>query len=177
MILGALIVGDSIKYSLKMITYQKLGKTQYVATVGNRFFGNELIKKLKNILKTPVSACIITSGKAVIPGSQNQIPEVQIIGIDKSFHDFRKKKIKSILTNNEVFINKKTAQKLNAKKNDILLLRIFLSSSLPADSPFSDENTVILKVKVKKILDIDELSDFSIKMDHIIPENIFIDIH
>ena len=54
-LVGALIIGDSVRYSLRQITVQRLGKTSQVITAGERLFGTQLAEKMAAKTKAQVA--------------------------------------------------------------------------------------------------------------------------
>ena len=67
-LVGALIIGDSVRYSLQQITVQRLGKTSQVITAGERLFGRQLATELSEKTGTETAALLRTNGFGVIDG-------------------------------------------------------------------------------------------------------------
>ena len=63
-LVGALIVGDSVRYSLQQIVFDRLGKTEFALTSGDRFFRTQIADELSKTLRTPVAPLLQTKGIA-----------------------------------------------------------------------------------------------------------------
>ena len=84
-LVGALIVGDSIRYSLRRIVFDRLGKTEFALVSGDRFFRTTLADKLSRKLKTPVAPLLLTKGVAIVGGGERRVTNIQVVGFDRKF--------------------------------------------------------------------------------------------
>ena len=64
-ITGALIVGDSVRYSLERTVNYRLGGITHTVTAGDRFFTSELVKKFALDEEYTVSAGLVLEGMAL----------------------------------------------------------------------------------------------------------------
>ncbi len=172
---GALIVGDSIKFSLKQIVDTRLGNTRFALQTGERFVRNALADEISDDLGIKASALLQTKGIAINSELGLRNNKTDIYGIDKSFWELSNINIQG-LNNNEVYISKNLAQRLNLKVNDEILLRIEKSSVIPLNTPFNKEETPSssFRVVVKNIIDDSQLGRFGLKNIQTAPFNIFI---
>ena len=87
---GALLVGDSVRGSLRNLTLNRLGRIDY-ALVSERFFREELATDLSQKLEGEAQfqretvPAILLNGAAVNPKSKARASRVQIQGIDERF--------------------------------------------------------------------------------------------
>ena len=87
---GALLVGDSVRGSLRNLTLDRLGRIDY-ALVSERFFREELVTDLSGKLEGEAQfhretvPAILLNGAAVNPKSKARASRVQIQGIDERF--------------------------------------------------------------------------------------------
>ena len=81
-ITGALMVGDSVKYSLNRIVEQRLGDVSHVLKSGDRYFTNGLTERVGEQLKVPVSSLLLQEGSAIADGGQLRINHIQVLGVD-----------------------------------------------------------------------------------------------
>ena len=87
---GALLVGDSVRGSLRDLTLDRLGRIDY-ALVSERFFREELATDLSHKLEGEAQfhretvPAILLNGAAVNPKSKARASRVQIQGIDERF--------------------------------------------------------------------------------------------
>ena len=89
---GALLVGDSVRGSLRDLTLDRLGRIDY-ALVSERFFREELATDLSHRLETEAQfhretvPAILLNGTAVNASTKARAARVQIQGIDVRFED------------------------------------------------------------------------------------------
>ena len=87
---GALLVGDSVRGSLRDLTLDRLGQIDY-ALISERFFREELATDLSRKLENEAQfhwetvPAILLSGAAVNPKTKARASRVQIQGIDERF--------------------------------------------------------------------------------------------
>ena len=90
---GALLVGDSVRGSLRDLTLDRLGRIDY-ALVSERFFREELATDLSRKLEGEAQfhretvPAILLNGTAVNAKSKARASRVQIQGIDERFTEF-----------------------------------------------------------------------------------------
>ena len=64
-LVGALVVGDSVRYSLREIALARLGKTDLALVSGDRFFRDDLARDLELRLSARVIPALLLNGVAV----------------------------------------------------------------------------------------------------------------
>jgi hypothetical protein len=177
-LVGALIIGDSVRYSLQQITVQRLGKTSQVITAGERLFGQQLAEKLAAKTQTQVAPVLRANGFGVINGGELRINQLAVWGIDKAFGEFSDQPELFDLKGNQVAINENLASLSGLKVGDQLLLRLNKLNTFPANTPFVSEKeaTVSFQVSVARILKTDELGNFNLKNIQSAPRNVFLNL-
>lgn len=177
-LVGALIIGDSVRYSLQQITVQRLGKTSQVITAGERLFGQQLAEKMAAKTHAKVAPVLRANGFGVINGGELRINQLAVWGIDKAFGEFSEMLELFDLQGNEVAINENLASLSGLKVGDQLLLRLNKLNTFPANTPFVSEKeaTVSFQVSVAKILTTDELGNFNLKNIQSAPRNVFLNL-
>eukprot|EP01029_Cantina_marsupialis_P000650 TRINITY_DN1045_c1_g2_i1.p1 TRINITY_DN1045_c1_g2~~TRINITY_DN1045_c1_g2_i1.p1 ORF type:complete len:1090 (-),score=83.66 TRINITY_DN1045_c1_g2_i1:10501-13770(-) len=172
---GALIVGDSVKYSLHDLAALRLGRVQYAMPTGDRYVRAELATEMMNDLYVDFAALLQVEGLAIQPESQSRINHVQVYGIDKNISWLSLRDLPAIV-NEEALVSDNLAARMKLKAGDELLVRVEKGSLVPANAPFvSDEDqTLALRVKVKAILEDEQLNRFSLKSNQVAPFNIFL---
>ncbi|MDA3823466.1 MAG: ABC transporter permease, partial [Bacteroidales bacterium] len=174
---GALIVGDSVQYSLNRIVEQRLGSITMIMKSGDRFFTEELSNDIRSGLSKPVSGLLAVDGMAVADGGQLRINKVNVFGTDRYFDEFAgQKEYYSNLSNDTVIISSNLAERLNLVVGDEFLLRMTKASLVPLNAPFvSDEDNIVsLRVTISAIAGLDELGAFNVQNSQTAPFNIFI---
>ncbi len=174
-ITGALVVGDSIKYSLRKITEARLGQIQYVLQTNDGFVRSKLADELASELSVKAASVMLQKGVTINPDKDLRINHSQVIGIDPGFWSMNGLQMPD-LNHDEAIINIQAAEKLGLKVNDDIVIRVEKISVIPVNSPFSVEEvpSVSFRLKVKYIADDDHLGRFSLKSNQVAPYNIFI---
>ncbi len=174
---GALIVGDSVRFSLQQFTDIRLGKTRYAMQSNDRFFRQELAAEISAHAKLTCVAVLQVGGIAINSDKNLRINQVQIIGVDEQFGQFRDQPL-PVPTEDEAIISRNTAIKLDLKPGDELLLRIQKPGKAPSNAPFVEEKTpsVSIRVRVAAVAGDDQLGRFSLKNNQTAPYNIFLQL-
>ena len=177
-LVGALIIGDSVKYSLQQITVQRLGKTSQVITAGERLFGQKLAIELAEKTGTETAALLRANGFGVIDGGDLRINQLAVWGVNATIGNFASYPELFQLQNNEVAINENLASLSGLKVGDEFLLRVDKLNTFPANTPFVSEKeaTISFRVKVARILKPDELGNFNLKNIQSAPRNAFLNL-
>jgi ABC-type antimicrobial peptide transport system permease subunit len=177
-LVGALIIGDSVKYSLQQITVQRLRKTSQVITAGERLFRTQLATELAEKTGTETAALLRANGFGVIDGGELRINQLAVWGVDATIGNFASYPELFQLQNNEVAINENLASLSGLKVGDEFLLRVDKLNTFPANTPFVSEKeaTISFRVKIARILKPDELGNFNLQNIQSAPRNVFLNL-
>jgi len=178
-LVGALIIGDSIRYSLRQIVFDRLGETEFALSSGDRFFRTALAEKLSEKLRVTAAPLLQTKGIAIVGGGERRVNNVQVIGVDNRFG-----KIGNIsgfyedISSDEAIINSQIAQRLQLKTGDEFLLRMENLDYIPKDVPLAldSETSIAKRFTVKSVVTKKEFGSFNLKADQIIPNTVFISL-
>ncbi len=178
-LVGALIIGDSVKYSLQQITVQRLGNTSQVITAGERLFRTQLARELTEKTGAGTAALLRVNGFGVIDGGELRVNQLAVWGVDATMGNFTNYPESFQLQNNEVAINQNLASLSGLKEGDEFLLRVDKLNTFPANTPFvsEEESTVSFLVKVSQILKPDELGNFNLLNIQSAPRNVFVNMN
>jgi len=173
-LVGALAVGDSVRYSLHELALARLQGIHLALHAPDRFFRTQLADDLKADLDAPVAPVILLRGTAA--GDEARVGGVQVIGIDERFWQFAKSGAAPAGGEPSIAINQRLATKLNLKPGADLLLRVENPSLLSRDAPLSktDEATVAIRLPVSRIVGDGELGRFSLQASQVPPYNVFL---
>lgn len=177
-ITGALMIGDSVRSSLKAIAEERIGQTEWALHGGDRYFRIALTGELSEKLQTIVVPLVMMEGTAGSQGGQNRIPNVQVVVVDDAFWKFAPKSPSISMEAGSAFINHRLANRLNLKAGDTFVLRLRSPSALPTDFPFAanEGNVKALRLDVGRILTPDGFGHFSLKTHHIPQPTVFISL-
>src|SRR4051812_41937356 len=117
---GALLVGESVRASLRDIAVGRLGKTE-VVVASTGFFRDALAEKVHSDLGTGSSAVplIAANGFVTHESSGRRAGGVVVYGVDDRFWAFH-----GVATRAGVFISPALASELGASTRDTLLVRL-----------------------------------------------------
>ncbi len=176
-LLGAFVIGDSVTYSLKQITLQRLGNTDWVITGGERLFRAELANQMASD-EMEVTPHLFVNGMAVLDGGKARANQLQVWGVKPDFDRFAGTNGLYALVNNEAVINEQLAEVLGVEVGEEMLLRVNKLSTFPANTPFvsADESTISFRVKVKAIASLSETGNFNLQKIQSAPKNIFVSL-
>jgi len=182
-LIGALLVGDSVRESLKRMALLRLGQTQAVLLSNDRLFRAELADRLGDELRRPTAPVLIFLGTASANGGEARANQVQILGVDDRFQEFSTATIeidKSIynLDEDSVHLNEQLAAQLGVSRGDEVLFRLPKPSLLSREAPMAPEedSSVAIRLKVADVLGDDEMGRFSLQASQIPPMSAFINL-
>jgi len=187
-LVGALLVGDSVRYTLARQVEARLGRVQRALPAGDRFFRADLADRLANELQAPVAAVLQAEGLAVAPETDRRANRVQIIGVDEGFWtlgptggtDAADPTTSPFLptpwTGPTAVLNRQLAQRLNARPGDQVVIRIAKPGVVPRDVPVTgdDEAAVVLRAAVQQIIGEDRFGRFSLQANQLAALNVFV---
>ncbi len=174
---GAMIVGDSIRYSLGYMVETRLGKAQFAIVGGSRFMDAHLASQLARALHVPVSPVLMLKGIAINPDSGSRINKAGVIGIDSSFAEIPRSPV-PVPADDEAVISLSIADRLSLRVGDELLLRVESVSLIPVNAPFAQEPapTVAMRLKIIAIATDDQLGRLNLGNDQSYVYNVFVSL-
>jgi ABC-type antimicrobial peptide transport system permease subunit len=166
---GALLVGDSVRTSLRELALSRLGKTD-VMIAGTSFFRAQLASDLQTQPQFAANfnaACplIALPGVATHGDSQRRAGGVQIYGVDERFWQFHGQANTMSDDSDDVFISEALARELAGKAEDAVIVRIEKPAAIPVESLHGrkDEGGITLRSTVRQILPASALGEFSLQ--------------
>lgn len=134
-ITGALVVGDSMRGSLRGLTIQRLGRIESVVAPGQFFPVGPVRSQLES--SVPI---ILFPGATVETDQrspQRRIGGVQVVAADEEFWDLDVSgtRPEQMPGENSVVLNAAAAAELNVQVGDLVTLRLPVEGAVPADSP------------------------------------------
>ena len=164
---GALLVGDSVRGSLRDLVVERLGRTDQVV-LSAEFFREQLADDLKstesfNISFADAAPLIALPGFASDPASGRRVGQVRIYGVDERFWQFHSRRPRE-LEPGEALISRALASELNAAPGSVALVRLQLPSEIPLESlqGRKESTGTTLRVTVSDVAPAPDLGDFSL---------------
>lgn len=184
-LVGALVVGDSVRYSLEFLTQARLGKTEFALASGDRFFRAQLANDLSNrvavssLVPALVAPVLQIQGIGIAPDGNVRANQVQVLGVDARFGSLSPDPAPfTPPAPEEAVVNQKLADYLKLQVGDEFLVRVEKPSLLPYDAPWANDknSSVGLRVKVTAIASEDQLGPFSLRVNQVAPYNVFLSL-
>ncbi len=188
-LVGALVVGDSVRESLREMALARLGRTQAALAAGDRFFRAQLAA---DMLSGPVAndasaparglnfaAALQLAGTAVTDDASARANHVQILGVDENFWRLANQPpALGDLAPDEVVLNETLAGQLKARVGESILLRIEKPSLLSRDAPISPQEdfSVASRFKVRAVVTDEQFGRFGLQANQTAPFNAFLNL-
>ncbi len=168
---GALLVGDSVRVSLRDLVLLRLGATTHVITNEN-FFRADLARDLQasDSFKDPFTSAapiIVLEGSLEHEKSGRLASAVQVYGVDERFWQFQGITRASDLapTNRDALLSPALAREFAAAPGDALLLRVQRPSDIPVESLHGRKDQLgrTIRLTTKATLPPEQLGEFSLR--------------
>lgn len=174
-LIGALIVGDSVRASLRAMALSRIGKADVALAGNDRFFRAQLADDLKEFGE--VSAVLQVPGIVAASDNSARANQVQVLGIDDAFWNLAQK-APQLGEQDGIILNDRLANHLKAKVGDPILLRIHKPSLLSRESPISpqEDSSVVIRLNVSAVVGADGFGHFSLQANQVPPFNAFVPI-
>ncbi|HVJ68702.1 MAG TPA: ABC transporter permease, partial [Caulifigura sp.] len=152
---GALIVGDSVKASLRGMTLDRLGGVDFAMT-GSRFVREQLADDIAASAKTAglpsrTAPAILMTG-AIKTGdgdSRRRAAGTQVIGCDDRLWDMLLHGELKAPQSDEVVLSPRAAENLKVKVGDAISLFIELPPTIPRDSLLGDREQTVTEIPLR----------------------------
>jgi putative ABC transport system permease protein len=177
-IVGALLVGDSMRGSLRELTIERLGRTESLIMPGTFFEADGIVEG-----STPL---VFFSRGAIETRQQGatgvrRAGSVQVIGCGERFWDLDVTGVRpsKLPGGNSVVLNQSAATELGVKVGDLVTVRLPVQQAVPADSPLGRRDIQTEGLPRMEVLDIIPdrgLGRFSITPSQSAPQNVYLSL-
>ena len=174
---GALIVGDSVRGSLRSLTTERLGTIQH-ALLADHFFQPDLLDRQDKV------PAVLLNGTIVAPQTQTRASKVNILGVTESFFTFWDADTAPNLNKaagqpfNAIVINEALQSELNVQVGDTLLVNIPQIADIHPEFILGErdasEAIQSLRLIVSDIVPSENVGRFSLRAHQSLPLNAFI---
>ena len=184
-LVGALLVGDSVKHSLRGMAEYRIGQVDMVLFSEDRFFRQELADELDKKLTATVAPVFILRGSISNPdadeeaGEKSRVPNVQILGVDPRFFQLSPSGQDMPLEDGQVHINETLAQTLGIGEGATLNLRLEEPALFSRDAPLSGTSDKVARIsrqKVSSVLGPEQFGNFALHGSQIPPYTLMLPI-
>ncbi len=187
-LVGALVVGDSVRGTLRDLALLRLGKTAHALASGDRLFTTTLALNLQNGLvqagvaqpnTPPLAPALQLPAVAVNADGSARAHRVQVLGVDARFWQLAP--TPTALGEpppDAVLLNRPLAEQLRVQPGDAVLLRVQKPRALSADAPLAPEEdaSVALRLRVQAVLSDAQFGRFSLQAGQVAPFNAFVSL-
>lgn len=177
---GALITGDSVRYSLNELVRIRLGETLFALAPADRYFRQMLAHEMAAASGFTVVPLLRTQGIVTAPDQKLTINRAEIIGVTGDFlRLWQQSAVESdfvIPSKYEAVISRNMAKRLHVGTGDFLVVRISKEGFAPANAPFVSEKseTSGIRLKIKAVASDRSGGSFSLANNQSAPFNIFV---
>ncbi|MEM7600610.1 MAG: FtsX-like permease family protein [Verrucomicrobiota bacterium] len=177
---GALVVGDSVKESLRQNAAARLSGIGPVVVGGERFVTASLANRISEQLRseTVVSPILLIEATASNRSGGKRVNQVQVIGVDDQFWKLSTSGVapEGFDDDRWIGINEPLAQRIGAEEGDTLIVRVELPGALSKDAPLSGESeqTTPFTAKVSSVVTQDQFGLFSLRAEQVPPSSLFV---
>jgi ABC-type antimicrobial peptide transport system permease subunit len=166
---GALLVGDSVRASLRNLVVQRLGQTD-LAIESSGFFRDQLASDIQSDPQFARAGFAAACPLVAIEGTVTHEPSkrvgsgIKVYGVDERFWSFHHL-AQQAPQGREVFLSEALARELGAAAGDSLVLRVEKPSAIPIESLHSRKEDLgsTLRLTVKQTLRAEALGEFSLQ--------------
>lgn len=166
---GALLVGDSVRGSLRDLFIQRLGRTDHVVASMN-FFRERLADELQadpQFAQAFSGACpiIVLNGLVTDEQSRRRASGVQVYGVDDRFWKFHARQEVKAPAERDVLLSPDLARELGTRAGQSILLRIEKPSAIPAGSLHGRKDDLgrTIRLTARETLAASNLGEFSLR--------------
>ena len=201
-LVGALAVGDSVRYSLRTMLKARLGAVQFALVTRDRFFRAKLADELSTELDTAAAPLLQLRGLIANSSGTKRANGIDVLGVDERFYKLanfvvrdascvpstslgtgvRKRLTQDDIRNTQydrsegVVLNVPLAAQLGAKVGDEVVLRIEKPGLMPRDVPLAPDSdlSAAFRLTVKAVAGTSEFGRFSLQANQVSPLNVFV---
>jgi len=179
---GALLVGDSVRSSLRDLFLQRLGNTDYVVAAPG-FFRQQLADDLQQNPRFATAgfnsavSLIALEGTITHERSSKVGSGIKVYGVDDKFWQFHHRQQQTPV-NREILISDNLANEVGAQSGDTVLLRIQKPSAIPIESLHSRKEDLgqTLRLTMRATLAPEALGQFSVQPQHTATRAVFVSL-
>jgi ABC-type lipoprotein release transport system permease subunit len=179
---GALLVGDSVRGSLKDLFLDRLGRASLVLSASH-FFPEDLSSRIDHqptFQKRFRSACplIVTQGVVTHQESRRRASEVRVYGVDERFWRFHDQPSSGAfeLSQRDALVSQPLATEIGIQLGDSVLLRLEAPSEIPAESLHGrrENRGRTVRLTARQVLPPGGLGEFSLNAEQQSVKAIFV---
>lgn len=176
---GALLVGDSVRGSLRHLMLDRLGRVDE-ALLGDSMFDAALATELNaspdfNEAFESAVPVILLEGSVSQPDSGARANRVALLGCTDAFWKLGGGGPQGRIAEGEVVLNQPLADELAVKPGDDIVIRLPRSADIPPDSPLGKKTELIAnrRLRVGEVIAAEGLGRFGLRTNQQTPRNCY----
>lgn len=166
---GALLVGDSVRGSLRGLVLERLGRTDHVV-VSTGYFREQLAADVRDdpvfdARFSGICPIVVARGFVTDQTSGRRAGQVRVYGVDDRFWRFHRVSALGDPTGREALISPALAQELATGAGATVLVRVQRPADIPLESLFGRKDNLgrTLRLEVRAVVPRDMLGEFSLE--------------
>lgn len=177
---GALVVGDSVKESLRQNAESRISKAGPVLVGGERFFTTDLAERLRADTTGPLATILQLEGTVTVQGGSRRLNAVQILGVTEDFWKLSQSESPPAAladkANDWFALNEAAALRLGVGPGDRVIVRMEEPGALSRDAPLSGESeqTVPLSGRIDAVIGSAHFGRYSLKAEQVPAATVFV---
>jgi len=174
---GALVVGDSVQYTLGRTVEARLGRTGFAVLPQDRYFRASLAEDLQGRSVATIVPALQVSGIVANEDGSRRVNRVEVLGVDERFYAIGPGENPfGGSTEEGVVLSEAVARRLAAGKGDEILLRVEKPGMMPRDVPLASDadRTIAFRLKVHAVASDSAFGRFDLKANQAAPLNVFV---
>jgi len=169
---GSLLVGDSLKGTLRAQAQARVGRVESALVGGEHFFRSALAAEISN----EAAPVLFLRGSASKADGSARLNQVQVLGVDARFWALSPGGDRRELQPGDAVVSSALAARLGLSTGDSLSLRVEKPSAFSKDAPLSGEEDAIeaLRVRIVAVADDARFGRFSLEAGQVPPASVFL---
>ena len=180
---GALVVGDSVRASLRQMSLDRLGRVDH-AIHGPRFFRELLVEELQHSLGGQSSAAPALAMRGTLAFSDKQgqtarAGQINVYGMDRRLWQLLGESGETAPAADTVILNRRVAEQLQVSAGDTVSLIVEIPASIPRDSLLGDREETVTELTLSVMTVLDDSSNaarFGLNPSQQLPLNAFVQL-
>lgn len=169
---GSLVIGDSVRASLRRVAALRLGKVQGGLIGGDRWFTEALAGKVG------AAPMIQMQGSASKADGSARANSIQVLGVENRFWSLSPGGRTIAIGDGELAVNEPLARKLNVKAGDTVIVRVEKPSAISRDAPLSGSTNeqVTLRRRIAAIVSAHDFGAFQLTASQRPPDSVYLSL-
>ena len=171
---GALLVGESVRASLRDIALRRLGGVAYVVRSGG-FFREALAGEMGRGARVAAAPVIAVTGMVTEEGSGRRASKVRVFGVDDRFWTLHGRPVRGP-QGREALVSRALADELGAAPASTLLVTVQRPAAIPSSSLFGRRDGLArtVRVSVAAVLAAEDAGEFALEAQQQAARTVFV---